>query len=52
MKSTYPSLYGLFYSKLTDIGLKSDNVFGFDTFKTGVTIAVNQLEGTTPERME
>ena len=37
---------------VTDIGLKSDNVSGFYTFKTGVTMAVNQVEGATPERME
>jgi hypothetical protein len=29
---------------VTDIGLKSDSVSGFDTFKTGVTMAVNQVK--------
>jgi hypothetical protein len=37
---------------VTDIGLKSDSVSGVDTFNTGVTMAVNHVEGTTPERME
>jgi hypothetical protein len=35
-----------------DIGRKSENVFGSETYETGVTIAVNQIEGTMPERIE